>query len=128
MRVDPFFRAGSIEILSDVNQVIVLDSEIVESRNVNVIDLLRRERFRFELFSHGAFQGERWNHFDGDVPAGVDLLTTVNSYGPRSFGQILGSFRFEGVVARGRRGQRHLVLCHAIFAEKSFVFHTGWGR
>ena len=55
VRVDPFFNKGPIEIFCDVNKVMVLNSEIIQGADVDMIQLLRGNRFRFELFAHRHF-------------------------------------------------------------------------
>ena len=62
VRVDPFFSKGPIEIFRNVNKVIVLNSEIIQSGDVDMIQLLRGNRFGFELFAHRHFQRRGGNH------------------------------------------------------------------
>ena len=79
VRVDPFFGQGSFEIFRDVNQVIVLDSEIIEGGNVGMAQLLRRHRFGFEPSPAPAgFQGGGGNHFHHHFLPGIDLLRLVS--------------------------------------------------
>ena len=62
-RVHPFFRQGPLEIFCNVNEVIVLDSEIIQDGDIDMAQLLRRNRLGFEPFAHRGFQRPGGNDF-----------------------------------------------------------------
>ena len=101
IRVHPLFRRGSLEIFGHVDELIVLDSEIVQDRDVDVTELLRRNRLGFETFARRCFQRTAGNDLHQHFFPGIDLFRLVGQ-------RAVGDFSDGGHFLRG----------HAVFAQK----------
>ena len=111
MDVHPLFRWGSLKILPDVNEVIVLDSEIIQGGDIDMVQFPRRNRLGFEPFAHPRFQASRGNHVHHDFLPRIDLFRLV---GQRAVGDFSDCLQFL-------RGD-------AVFAQKDLAVHVlRWG-
>ena len=116
--VHPFFRARPLEIFGDADELVVLDAEIVEGGNVDVVDLLRGNRFLLELGSDGRLERSCREHFDIHIAAGIDLVATISACGGDLFRR-----RAHRNTRRLGGDLRDLVRSDPVFAEKNSVFH-----
>ncbi len=53
MSRDPILGRGAVKILTDANKLVLFESEIKESGDVDMIELFRCQRFGFKLRSDG---------------------------------------------------------------------------